>query len=63
MPLTIHEKGLTIPKPYQSIAKSEKYETFFFVFKLLIWRQKCMAVVPDSNSFVVTVVKCREVGK
>ena len=54
MALNIHEKGLTIPKPYKFV-KSEKYEEFC-VSEILVWRQKRVAGVLHGNSLVVRLV-------
>ena len=54
MVLNIHEKGLTIPKPYKFV-KSEKYEEFC-VSEILVWRQKWVAGVLHGNSLVVRLV-------
>ena len=55
MELNIHQKGFTIPNPYQ-IAKSEKYETLR-VSKLLIWLQEWVS----GNSLVVKFVDSSQV--
>ena len=52
MVLDFYEKRFTIRNSYH-FAKSEKYETFF-VSKLLIWHQKCVAGVRHGNSQSVT---------
>ena len=48
---TGQKKRFTIPKTI-SDCKSEKYETLFVVFKLVIWRQNCVANVRHGNSLV-----------